>query len=50
MCMKGFLVLFFCPGLNSMSLTRCRRSASHAAGTHGWLPKKLGGPASGEAG
>ena len=30
----------FGPGLDSMSPARSRRSASHAAGTHGWLPKK----------
>ena len=38
------------PGLDSMSPARSRSSASHAAGTHGWPPKKLGGRASGEAG
>ena len=27
-----------------MSSARCRRSASHAAGTHGWLPQKTGWP------
>ena len=40
----------FSLGLDSMSPARSRRSASHAAGTHGWLPKKMGGRASGEAG
>ena len=41
----------FGPGLDSMSPARSRRSASHAAGTHGWLPpKKLGGRSYGEAG
>ena len=30
----------FGPGLDSMSPARSRRSASHAAGTHGWLPPK----------
>ena len=30
------------PGLDSMSPARSRRSASHDAGTHGWLPKKTG--------
>ena len=40
----------FGPGLDSISPARSRRSASHAAGTHGWLPKKLSGRASGEAG
>ena len=34
----------FCPGLDSMSPARSRRSASHAAVTHGWLPKKTGLP------
>ena len=28
----------------SMSPARSRRSASHAAGTHGWLPQKTGRP------
>ena len=32
------------PGLDSMSPARSRRSASHAAGTHGWLAKKTGWP------
>ena len=32
------------PGLDSMSPARSRRSASHAAGTHGWLPQKNGRP------
>ena len=27
-----------------MSPARSRRSASHAAGTHGWLPQKTGWP------
>ena len=49
MCVKGSSVGFD-PGLDSMSPARSRRSASHAAGTHGWFPKKLGGRASGEAG
>ena len=40
----------FSPGLDSMSPTKSRRSASHVAGTHGWLPKNLGGRASGVAG
>ena len=30
----------FGPGLDSMSPARSRRYASHAAGTHGWLPEK----------
>ena len=34
----------FGPGLDSMSPARSRRSASHAGGTHGWLPKKTGWP------
>ena len=34
----------FGPGLDSMSPARSRRSSSHAAGTHGWLPKKTGRP------
>ena len=34
----------FGPGLDSMSPARSRRSASHAAGTHGWLPQKTGWP------
>ena len=34
----------FGPGLDSMSPARSRRSAGHAAGTHGWLPKKTGWP------
>ena len=34
----------FGPGLDSMSPARSRRSASHAAGTHGWLPQKTGRP------
>ena len=32
----------FGPGLDSMSPACSRRSASHAAGTHGWLPQKNG--------
>ena len=32
------------PGLDSMSPARSRRSASHAAGTHGCLPQKTGRP------
>ena len=35
----------FGPGLDSMSPARSRRCASHAAGTHGWLPpQKTGWP------
>ena len=34
----------FGPGLDSMSPASSRRSASHAAGTHGWLPQKNGRP------
>ena len=48
-CERVFSVSFG-PGLDSMSPARSRRSGSHVAGTHGWLPKKLGGLASGEAG
>ena len=40
-CVRVFSVGFG-PGLDSMSPTRSRRSASHAAGTHAWLPKKTG--------
>ena len=39
MCVRVFSVGFG-PGLDSMSPARSRRSASHAAGTHGWLPPK----------
>ena len=42
-CVRVFSVGFG-PGLDSMSPARSRRSASHAAGTHGWLPKKTGRP------
>ena len=42
-CVRVFSVGFD-PGLDSMSPTRSRRSASHAAGTHGWLPQKTGRP------
>ena len=38
---KGFSSGFG-PGLDSMSPARSWRSASHAAGWHDWLPKKLG--------
>ena len=38
-CERVFSVGFG-PGLDSMSPIRSRRSASHAAGTHGWLPQK----------
>ena len=44
-CVRVFSVgVGFGPGLDSMSPARSRRSASHAAGTHGWLPKKTGWP------
>ena len=43
MCVRVFSVGFG-PGLDSMSPARSRRSASHAAGTHGWLPKKTWRP------
>ena len=36
----GVLSVGLGPGLDSMSPARSRRSASHAAGTHGWLPPK----------
>ena len=42
-CVRVFSVGFG-PGLDSMSPARSRRSASHAAGTHGCLPKKNGRP------
>ena len=43
MCVRVFSVGFG-PGLDSMSPARSRRSASHVAGTHGWLPHKTGRP------
>ena len=43
MCERVFSVDFG-PGLDSLSPARSRRSASHVAGTHGWLPKKTGWP------
>ena len=43
MCVRVFSVGFG-SGLDSMSPARTRRSASHAAGTHGWLPQKTGRP------
>ena len=43
MCVRVFSVGFG-PGLDSMSPARSRRSASQAAGTHGWLPQKTGRP------
>ena len=43
MCI-GVLSVGLGPGLDSMSPARSRRSASHAAGTHGRLPKKTGRP------
>ena len=42
-CVRVFSIGFG-PGLDSMSPARSRRSASHAAGTHGWLPQKTGRP------
>ena len=42
-CVRVFSVGFG-PGLDSMSPARSRRSASHAAGTHDWLPQKTGRP------
>ena len=43
MCVRVFSVGFG-PGLDSMSPARSRRSASHVAGPHGWLPQKTGRP------
>ena len=43
MCERVFSVGFG-PELDSMSPARSRRSASHAAGTHGRLPPKNGWP------
>ena len=40
----GVLSVGLGPGLDSMSPARSRRSASHAAGTHGRLPQKTGRP------
>ena len=40
----GVLSVGLGPGLDSMSPARSRRSASHAVGTHGWLPQKTGRP------
>ena len=40
----GVLSVGLGPGLDSMSPARSWRSASHAAGTHGWLPQKTGRP------
>ena len=40
----GVLSVGLGPGLDSMSPARSRLSASHAAGTHGWLPQKTGRP------
>ena len=42
-CERVFIVGFG-PGLDSMTPARSRHSASHAAGTHGWLPPKNGWP------
>ena len=42
-CKRVFSVGFG-PGLDSMSPARSWHSASHAAGSHDWLPKKTGGP------
>ena len=38
-CERVFSVGFG-PGLDSMSPAKSRCSASHTAGTHGWLPQK----------
>ena len=44
MCVRVFSVGFG-PGLDSMCPARSRRSASHAAGAHGWLPQNwVAGP------
>ena len=43
-CVKASLVLVLVLGWTQMSPARSRRSASHAAGTHGWLPRKTGWP------
>ena len=43
MCVRVFSVGFG-TGFDAMSPARSRRSASHAAGTHGWLPQKTGLP------
>ena len=40
-CKRVFSVGFG-PGLDSMSPARSWRSPSHAAGLHGWFPKKWG--------
>ena len=40
-CKRVFSVGFG-PGLDLMSTARSWRSASHAAGSHDWLPKKWG--------
>ena len=40
----GVFSVGFGPRLDSMSPARSRRSASHAAGTHGRLPQKTGRP------
>ena len=42
-CERVFIVGFG-PAFDSMSPARSRRSASHAAGTNGWLPQKTGWP------
>ena len=42
-CERVFSVCFG-PGLDSMPPAMSRRSASHAAGAHGWLPQKTGWP------
>ena len=42
MCKRVFSVGFG-PGLDSMSPERSWRSASHAAGSHDWLPQETGG-------
>ena len=41
---EGVFSVGFGPGLDSMSPAKSRRSASHAAVTHGCLPPKNGWP------
>ena len=43
MCVRVFSVGFG-PGLDLMFSARSRCFASHAVGTHGWLPQKTGWP------
>ena len=41
---KRVVVLVCGHGLDSLSPAMSRRTASHAAGSHGWLPQKTGWP------